>query len=442
MKMRIVSVEDGIDNVGFRKMSAYARRLNSDTDVYYVPTGNVRGLYRTITMHGTSRQDDRDVRRIAEELADSDIVGFSSMTPYSDTVRKIIGDIREINPKAFIVWGGIHAIIHPEDAILHADAVCTGEGEFAFEQFYRAFCNGHDYSITPSFWFNVQGNVVKNINLPLQTAAEMDGLPYLIYQDGERIYRKGEGFVPIAVSDFVEFSGLAYNTVWSIGCPLKCTYCGNTKFIEYDKGYRRIRHSAVDYIVNEVKRAVAKHPHLSTIVFHDDSFMALPRKQLHEFAIKFKAEIGLPFAVFGVIPNYVEADKMEILLEAGLNRVRMGIQSGSERILEFYKRPTPVLRIKESTEILNRYRKFMIPPAYDIIVDCPVESRDDTLATLDLIYEMPRPFTLNIHSLRVIPNTDLALDIKALGIDIEGIQSTYLAHIPSLGNALIYLLVL
>lgn len=442
MRINVVSVEDGIDNLGFRKMSAFVRHINPDTGVYYVPTGNLRSLYRTLVMQGAGQQDEIDVCRIAEAVADADLVGFSSMTPYSDVTKAIIAKLRAINPKAFILWGGIHPIIHPDDAIAHADGICTGEGEFAFQRFFAAFEAGRDYTKSAGMWFNREGSIFRNANLPLQTPEEMSALPHLTYDDGEHIYKNGKGFVPIRFTDFVDYAGLAYNTVWSIGCPLKCTYCGNTKFIEYDKAYRRIRHPSVDYLIEEVQRATRKHPHLSTIVFHDDSFMALPRTVLTEFAAKFKKEIGLPCAVFGVIPNYVDADKLELLLDAGLNRVRMGIQSGSERILKFYKRPTPVARIRQSAEILNRYAKYMIPPAYDIILDNPIETREDTLATLDLVYEMPRPFTINFYSLRVIPNTELAKDIQALGIDIKGITSTYVANRPSLGNLVIYLLVL
>ena len=442
MKVRILSIEDGIDNVGFRKMSAFVRHLNPDTDVYYMPTGNVRGLIRVITMRGYTRQDEQDIRIIAETMAKSDIIGFSSMTPYAETTRRIIKEVRSINPKAYILWGGIHGIIHPEDAIQHADAVCTGEGEFAFERFYKDFQAGLDHTKTPGFWFNTPNGIKKNPNLPLQTPAEMDRLPHLTYLDGELIYRKNvRSFVPIDRSDFVEFAGLAYNTVWSIGCPLKCTYCGNTKFIENDNGYRRIRHSSVDYIIEEIRRATTKHPHISTIVFHDDSFMALRPAVLKEFATKFKTQIGLPFAVFGLIPNYVEADKVELLLDGGMNRVRMGVQSGSERILKFYKRPTPLHRIHNAIDILSRYSKYMMPPAYDIILDNPIETTEDTLATLDLLYEMPRPVAVNPFSLRVIPNTELEKDIKALGIQIRDITDMYGAHHPSFGNILLYLLV-
>ena len=132
-----------------------------------------------------------------------------------------------------------------------------------------------------------------------------------------------------------------------------CTYCGNSKFIEYDKGYKRLRHSSPRTIIDEIKRAISKQPHLSVIAFWDDSFMALPYAVLEEFCKLYKAEIKIPFAVYGVIPNYVREDKIALLLDAGMNRVRMGIQSGSENILEFYKRPTKLKRIKESTIILK-----------------------------------------------------------------------------------------
>jgi len=32
----------------------------------------------------------------------------------------------------------------------------------------------------------------------------------------------------------------------------------------------------------------------------------------------------------------------------------------------------------------------------------PIESSEDTRATVDMLYEMPRPYTLNIYALRII----------------------------------------
>ena len=230
----VACVEDGLDNIGFRKFAAFVKSIHQDTKVAYIPTGNVRSLIKYLREQGSGELNNNDIHMVAQFLAESDLIGLSSMTQYSTTVHKIIAEIRRVNPRAYIVWGGIHAIIHPEDAIKHADAVCTGEGEFAFKTFLELFKNGKDYTTAPSFWFRKDNNIIKNRNLPLMTPKEMDELPPLLYEDEELIYYRGKNFKKVNSNDFVNFTGLSYNTVWSIGCPLHCTYCGNTKFIEYD----------------------------------------------------------------------------------------------------------------------------------------------------------------------------------------------------------------
>lgn len=440
MKINLISIEDALNNTGFRKISSYVRKIHPDTELFYVTTANSHTFAHLLLMRDTGALDGNDVKAIAARIADAEIVGFSSMTHYATLTSQIIAEVRRLNPRAYIVWGGIHPIIEPEDAIRHADAICTGEGEFAFEAFLNAFKEGRPFFDTPSFWFNTPDGVKKNKNLPLMTAAQMDSLPIPIYEDGEFIYKRGQGFVLTTAQDYIDYSGLAYKTVWSIGCPLKCTYCGNSKFIDYDKSYRVVRHSAPATIIAEIKYAMARHPHISTIVFEDDSFMALPMKVLEEFCQLFRQEIGLPFVVTGLIPNYVREDKLELLVAAGMYRVRMGIQSGSEEILKFYERPTPMPRIKEACALLNKYYKYMIPPAYDIILDNPVETVADNVATLDLLQEMPRPYTLNIFSLRVIPNTALAAAIQARGVHVDDIRTTYTRPQPTLSNITVFAL--
>jgi radical SAM superfamily enzyme YgiQ (UPF0313 family) len=270
---------------------------------------------------------------------------------------------------------------------------------------------------------------------------EMSSLPLLEYASGdELIFDRRKGFVPMVRGHYLTFNNLAYNTIWSIGCPFRCTFCGNTKFIDNDANYRRLRHPSIEYMIREMETAVAKHPHLSVVLFHDDSFMALPKPTLQEFAEEYKRRIDIPFCVFGVIPNYVRDEKFDILVRAGMNRIRMGIQSGSERILEFYDRPSPPGRVFKATEIIGKYTPYMIPPAYDIIVDNPVETKADVQATLRLLYDMPRPFTLNLFALRVMPNTEMAKQFERLDMRPRDIADGYFGLAPTLANALVYLL--
>lgn len=79
------------------------------------------------------------IDEVAHGLTDADLVGFSSMTGYAELTRSIVARLRALRPDAYIIWGGIHPIIHPEDAITaDVDAICTGEGELAFESCWAA----------------------------------------------------------------------------------------------------------------------------------------------------------------------------------------------------------------------------------------------------------------------------------------------------------------
>ena len=405
MRVKMVCLEDGITSCGFRKMAAFVEQLNPGSEAYYVSTNRYRSFKNMVkgTFGDKGELSDDGIDEIAQGLTGADLVGFSSMTGYSDLTRRVISRLRQLDPSTYIVWGGIHPIIHPEDAIkADVDAICTGEGEFAFSELQGLLEEDRDPTSVRNFWFRrPDGDVVRNPFLPLMTPAEMETLPFPQYgHEREHIYVPGRGFVPMGDKDYLTNFSLGYQTVWSIGCPFHCTFCGNTKFIANDVSYKKLRHPSARYVVDEVKSVRQRFPFVSHVSFHDDSFMAIPYRELEEFAELWREELAIPFTVYGVIPNYVKKDKFEILTWAGMNRVRMGIQSGSQQILDFYRRATPPARILEAGEVIASFSaKNHVPPAYDIIVDNPIETRQDVIDTLVLLYEMAGPYTLFIYSL-------------------------------------------
>ena len=47
--------------------------------------------------------NEEDIHKIAKFLAEGDLVGLSSMTPYSETVVKIINEVRILILESYIV---------------------------------------------------------------------------------------------------------------------------------------------------------------------------------------------------------------------------------------------------------------------------------------------------------------------------------------------------
>src|ERR1041385_2755405 len=318
MKIHMVSLEDGITAIGFRRMAAFVEQLNPDTRIFYVGTRRYLSLSKLIfrTMGEVRSFGREQIDEIAEALTGADLVAFSSMTGYADLTKALASRIREINPRVYVMWGGIHPIIYPEDAIQsEVDAICTGEGEFAFSEFLRHFEEGTDYRTVSNFWFKQRrtGQIKQNPFRALMSPTELAALPFPKYGGAEWMYHSGRGFTPLTRGDYLANNGLGYSTVWSIGCPLHCTYCGNAVFIANDPNYRKVRHSGVHHIIGEVLRARQIHPHIQTILFCDDSFMVIPLRELADFATQWREKVGIPFCVFGVIPSSVQREKIEIL---------------------------------------------------------------------------------------------------------------------------------
>lgn len=444
IKVKLVSIEDGVTALGFRRIVAIARKLNPSIDVYFITTGNLYSLITHLIPSFAIKITNKDIENIASELAKADLLCFSSMTPTSNYVEKIARVVKRKNPRIFILWGGAHCIINPDKAIKHVDAICTGEGEIPFQKFYQALVNHESYLNCPNFWFRVKNKIIKNPIKPLNTPEELNSFPHLFYDYDCQIFDlQTKKFRPYKREDFLNFNGLSYRTIWTLGCPYSCIYCANDTFVSIDKNYRKIRHSSINYILDEIEAGIKIYPFVSTVVFYDDNFIAISTEQLKKFAKEYKKRINLPFVIFGLHPNIVTKEKMDLLGRTGMRRGRMGIQTGCVKTLAFYQRPTPIAKIKTSVEILaDAARKYhMIPPSYDIISDNPIESRDDVIDSFKFLYALKRPYVFTVFSLRVFPHTKLYDYFKKHPTaDIRQLTSSYLETRKTLTNILLYLL--
>jgi len=444
MKIKLASLEAGISAIGFRKISAIARSIEPSTEICFIPSDNLYSFISHISPYANTSIRDEDLDIIAHYLAQADIVGFSSMTVCADFVEKLSKSIRQINPKIYLIWGGVHPTLYAEDAIKVVDAICIGEGEQPMKIFTEGLLKGQFLTTVPNMWFKKNDIIIKNQALPLNSSDILSQLPHSFNNNDCLIYdQRKKQFRSFDKLDYAHFNGLLFRTVWILGCPFSCSYCANDSFIKLDSEYRKLRYPSVDYIIEEIKLACTYYPFISTIAFYDDNFIALPISVIEEFCVKYKKEINRPFVVFGLHPNLITKEKIELLASVGMNRARMGIQSGSVETLTFFNRHTSIEKILESSTILaDAARKYkMIPPAYDIISDNPVDNRQNIIETLELIYKIKRPFTLTVFSLRVFPKTQLFEYVATNPKLLEYFKdSSYLDTRMTINNVTLYLL--
>src|SRR5687767_14943528 len=136
-RVALVNVGAYISVYGLRKLAPAVREIVPDTMTFYVSTGahlhSVKNVLLSTKKDKTDLQQ-ADLEAIAAGLAGYDVIGFSVMTIDSGWAKKIIAEVRKQSPDTYIVIGGMHAIVCPEECLEFADAVCTGEGDLAFDE--------------------------------------------------------------------------------------------------------------------------------------------------------------------------------------------------------------------------------------------------------------------------------------------------------------------
>ncbi len=324
-----------------------------------------------------------------------DIVGISLRSSYFKIASEITKRIKK-ELSLSVIWGGTHPTIAPEESIQVADMVCIGEGEHPLLELARRISSSQDYSDIRNLWVRENGHIIRNEVRPL--IKNLDSLPFPEYGDRDKYFI--ENGVVSSFDPGLQTYNL--NILASRGCPYHCSYCCNSIFnaIYHGKG-TRIRRRSVDNVMEEILALKDSFPNLRRVDFIDEVF-AWDRKWTAEFIKLYKNEVHLPFHC-AQHPNMVNEDILKLLKDAGLERVEVGVQSGSERIRkEYFDRPVSDKRLLQNSRLV---KQMGIVPFYDFIVDNPFETEEDKRQGLEFLLKFPRPFHLHVFSLIYFPNT-------------------------------------
>ena len=322
-----------------------------------------------------------------------------------------------------VLWGGMHPTLMGDGCMRDADFVLQGEGERALETFADALAHGGDAMETPNLCSRSDGQLRKNALGPL--IEDLDQLAYRDYETHQQKYFIWKGRVhhgdPMHGDPVFQMMG-------SRGCIYKCSFCYNSTFkSKVYPGQKWYRVRSVDSIIDEIRYAQS-HWAFKRLRFDDEVFY-FRDGWVEEFCKKYPREIGLPFEIF-IEPKLVDPHRFELLRDAGLTGVNMGIQS-SERVTgHLYDRRVKNHAISDIAELLN---KLGIRPHFQLIFDDPVSTTEDKRRLFEMVADFPRPYDLYLFSMTVFPSSELDQKLMDTGVisewDIEGTNTrTFYQH--------------
>ena len=396
-------------SIGLRYLASILRKQEFDVSMIFFKEKNIALDLMELP---TTNEYDR-LTGLVKDI-DPDLIGMGVRSSFfriaSEITRRIQQEIRKP-----VIWGGTHATVAPEQSIQVADMLCLGEGEHALLELSQSLSKNRNTPEIKNLWIRENGQIIKN---PIRSLfQDVDSLPFPDYVNENKYFIEDK-----SISQ--EDPGLqAFNldVMTSRGCPYRCTYCSNSIFHALYKGKGRIvRQRSVENVLDEIRTHKELFPKLKRVDFIDEVF-SWDREWVEEFVEQYKKDIGLPFHCMQH-PNTTDKEIMRLLKDAGLERVEIGIQTGSERVRKkVFNRPVSDEKLIKTSQIM---RDLKIVPFYDIIVDNPFETPEDKKQGLDLLLKMSRPFYMHMFSLIYFPNTILtrkALEAKLITEDqVEG----------------------
>jgi len=403
----LISFTDDIYCIGPRRIASQLKRHGFRVHLIFLRATDFWGQtrQRLQTKYYNNDLPESTYKQLIEIVKDSAIIGLSVWTHQAEQATLVTRRLRE-ELGVPVVWGGIHPTSYPEEAIGVADGICMGEGESSFLQVVRALDEGGDYRRTPGFWFQDNGRVIRNAGEPL--IEDLDEIPFMDFEFEQHFVNDQGTLKRMDLALMKKYYGAKLWTMFSQGCPYKCTFCSNDVLIDLDQGYRRFRKHSVGFFLAEIDYILSKYPHIQNVVIDDDAFMFLPLKVIQEFAAAYKERFDIPFFVTGVIPASIEERKFEALIDAGMVKLRIGVQSGNERIMrEVFVRPRHDEKIFAGSEIVYKNRRRMAPVQYDLIVDNPWEHPEELKDTLRLVAALKPPYSFTVSSLTLLPGTTI-----------------------------------
>jgi radical SAM superfamily enzyme YgiQ (UPF0313 family) len=298
------------------------------------------------------------------------IVGFQIFSYDFDSVVRSIEILKQVSPETIVLIGGAHVSATSDtvlDEISGADFGFAGEGEIGLPMLAR--------------------RILGNEEVPLEN------IPGLIWRNGSSIHANSRagtedldrlGFQAWDLTPPASYDGSPQGGFYkkfpiapiltTRGCPYLCTFCGSGVNMGHN-----LRNRSMGHVMDEM---VMLYNDYGVREFHiiDDMFNFYKNRVI-EFCQGIKdrnLDISYTFPN-GLRLNQLDRETLQMMKDTGAYAFTVGIESGSQRILNTMKKGLTLELIEEKVNLINAVG---LEPSGFFIIGYPGETVDDINATI------------------------------------------------------------
>jgi len=319
--------------------------------------------------------------------------GITCMTgPQIRHALAVCNLVRDKYPHIPIIWGGVHASLLPEQTLESSlvDIVVVGEGEDTLPELVKAIKTKGPLKEVKGIAFKQDAQYVFT---GLRPFVDLDAQPplalHLVNVNRYREHMLGRDHIHLHCSR---------------GCTLDCAFCWDPIF--HKRQFRKMNSSKVLEMIHRIVREYG----IRGFLFHDDNFfldLAWAQGVLEGIA---QSDLDLSLGKLFIRADTLckmDNDFLKLLVRAGVKRLIMGVESGSQRINNLLKKRITLAQVIEANRKLIPYP---IKPAYMFMMGIPTETPEEVAQSIhfadQLIKENPKATrTFNLYM--PYPGTDL-----------------------------------
>ena len=326
-------------------------------------------------------------------------IGVLTGTPIADALA-VTEAVHAGRPGCRIVWGGWHPSLFPVDTLAEAgiDAVVVGQGERTFAELVERFAAGEEADGVAGCLTRATGSdpfaadLAKGVRplLP-RPAVDINDLPEHDYSlvDVER--------------HFMLKAERQLDYVTSQGCRFRCTFCADPTV--YGRGWFGLEPIRVGTELQQLWNTYR----FTDIGFQDETFFTYAERVASIADEILRRDLEFTWMATMRADQGARLDERVLMAcrHSGLRRVMVGLESGSQSMLDWMKKD---VKLEQAFVTAEKCRRHGIGVLFNLIVgfpDEPPESISATLAVAKALRALGPDFQVALFYYRPYPGTPI-----------------------------------